>query len=339
MFVMKIQTSTFNKVILALLVLALLFVITIRPDTYLSSPAGADTLRTLNDFLTTLRSILIQSFPFLFIGVGISVLVGLFFKEEWIIKILPKNRFLSHIMISLFGVFMPVCECGNVPVARRLIMKGFTVSQAVTFLLAAPILNPVTIWTTYTDFKDIYPDPIILVSRLLGGFLIANFIGIVLSYKKNQFGMLTDSFYKEVCDPQEDHIKNKFAKALDIFQKEFITVATALIFGSIIASITSIYFRDVVLSIGSSPTLSIVAMILFSLVISVCSSVDSFLVITYTSSFTVGSIVSYLLFGPMIDIKILTMLRSTFKTKTLITITVMVTLLSALAGLLINYIL
>lgn len=313
--------------------------ITIRPDTYLSSPAGADTLRTLNDFLTTLRSILIQSFPFLFIGVGISVLVGLFFKEEWILKFLPKNRFLSHMLISLFGVFMPVCECGNVPVARRLIMKGFSVSQSITFLLAAPIINPVTILTTYIAFKDIYPDPIIIISRVVGGFFIANFIGIVLSYKKNQFDMLTDSFYKEVCDPQDDHIKNKFAKALDIFQKEFITVASALIFGSIIASVTSIYFRDVVLSIGSSPTLSIVAMILFSLVISVCSSVDSFLVITYTSTFTVGSIVSYLLFGPMIDIKILTMLRSTFKTKTLITITVLVTLLSLLAGLLINYIL
>lgn len=336
---MKIKNSLLNKIILAVLIIALLLLLTIRPDTFLSSPAGADTLRTLNDFITTLRSILIQSFPFLFIGVGISVIVGLFFKEEWILKYLPKNRFLSHIVISLFGVFMPVCECGNVPVARRLIMKGFTTSQAITFLLAAPIINPVTIWTTYEAFKDIYPDPIIVVSRIVGGFLIANIIGIILSYKKNQFDMLTDSFYKEVCDPQEDHVKNRFAKALDIFQKEFITVASALIFGSIIASITSIYFRDAVLALGNGPILSIFAMILFSLVISVCSSVDSFLVITYTSSFTVGSIVSYLLFGPMIDIKILTMLRSTFKTKTLITITLLVTLLSAIAGLLINYLL
>ncbi|MEP7104058.1 MAG: permease [Candidatus Dojkabacteria bacterium] len=336
---MKIQNSTLNKLFIALLILTLFVFITVRPDTYLTSPAGADTLRTLNDFLTTFRSILIQSFPFLFIGVAISVVVGLFFKEEWIIKILPKNRFLSHMLISLFGVFMPVCECGNIPVARRLIMKGFTVSQSVTFLLAAPIINPITIWTTYEAFKDIYPDPVIIVSRVLGGFMIANFIGILLSYKTDQFGMLTDKFYKEVCDHKDEIIKNKFTQGLDIFQREFITVASALVFGSLIASVTSIYFRDIVLSIGQSPTLSIAAMILFALVVSVCSSVDSFLVITYTSSFTVGSIISYLLFGPMIDIKVLAMLKSTFKTKTLITIALLVTLLSAIAGLFINYIL
>lgn len=327
-----------NKIIAALGIVGLLLFLFVRPDIYLSTPAGADTALRLNDFVTTFRSIIIQSLPFIVLGISISVLVAIYFREEWILKFLPKNRFLSHAVVSLFGVFMPVCECGNVPVARRLIIKGFSVSQAFTFLLAAPIINPVTIWSTYEAFKDIYPDPIIIVGRILGAFIIANIIGILLSYKSNQYEYLTDKFYKEVCDHVDEFKDNKFSKALDLFQREFLTIIVVLFIGAAIASASQTLIpREVILSIGNSPVLSIVAMILFSFAISVCSSVDSFLVIGYTSSFTIGSILSYLTFGPMIDIKILTLLRSTFKTKTLLIVTGLVTLFSILIGLVVNY--
>jgi uncharacterized membrane protein YraQ (UPF0718 family) len=77
-------------------------------------------------------------------------------------------------------------------------------------------------------------------------------------------------------------------------------------------------------------------MILYSFIISVCSNVDSFLVIRYTSTFTPGSIASYLTFGPLIDIKVLTMLRSSFKTKTLVFFTAFVLLSSVITGLIVN---
>src|SRR5690606_29605112 len=122
-------------------------------------------------------------FPFVVIGVIVSVLVALFFREEWVFNKLPKNRFFSHLYISFLGMFMPVCECGNVPVTRRLMLKGFNLSQSVTFLLAAPILNPITLLTTWQAFA---PDANYVILRFIGALFIANFIGILISFRKDQ---------------------------------------------------------------------------------------------------------------------------------------------------------
>ncbi len=290
----------------------------------------------INDLITTFRSILIQSFPFLVIGSLVSAIVAVFIKEEWLLSIIPKNRFLSHLMVSFLGFLMPVCECGNVPVARRFMLQGFKVSHAVTFLMSAPIINPITLWSTYEAFRGVYQNDVLLWSRIASGLIIANVLGLIISYKKNQFSLLTEKFYKEVCEHKEEVKKEKFQNFLGTFSKEFTTVATALIIGSAIATLFQLLPREFILAVGQSPIISILAMILYSFIISVCSNVDSFLVIRYTSTFSVGSIASYLTFGPLIDIKMLTMLRSSFKVKTLIFFTVFVLLSSIITGLLVN---
>ena len=54
---------------------------------------------------------------------------------------------------ALAGIAFPVCECGSVPVARRLARKGLSPAAAVTFMLAAPIVNPVVIASTYVAYR------------------------------------------------------------------------------------------------------------------------------------------------------------------------------------------
>lgn len=341
MFVPMIKSlhSNKNRIFFALLFILLFLLIILRSDLYLQfDPNGAVVSAKINDLLTTFRSIFIQAIPFVLFGSLVSAIVNVYVKQEWLLKLIPKNRILSHIVISLFGVFMPVCECGNVPVARSLMLKGFKVSHVFTFLLAAPIINPVTVFATWEAFQD----PVILFTRIVGAFLIANIIGIILSFNKNDEELLTPEFYKEVCEVHDhDHTHgSKFKNFINTFQKEFILIMEMLIIGAGIASISQTFIpREIILSIGSSPVFSILAMILFSFVISVCSSVDSFIVLPYVSSFTSGSIISYLLFGPMIDIKILTLMKSTFSVKVLIIVSTLVTLFSILFGLLINYLL
>jgi uncharacterized membrane protein YraQ (UPF0718 family) len=106
----------------------------------------------LQNFITLFLGIVIESLPFVVLGVIVSVLVALFVSEDVILKLLPKNRYASHIFFALVGIFIPVCQCGNIPVARRFVMKGLSSSQAITFLLAAPVVNPITILTTYFAF-------------------------------------------------------------------------------------------------------------------------------------------------------------------------------------------
>ena len=94
--------------------------------------------------------------------------------------------------------------------------------------------------------------------------------------------------------------------------------------------------REVLVSLGSNPLWSVLAMMVLAFVIAVCSNVDAFFILPFASTFLPGSIVTFLVFGPIIDIKMLAMLRTTFTTRVLIQLTVMVGLLSALLGLVVN---
>lgn len=293
-------------------------------------------MTTLQDLITIFLGITVEAFPFLIIGVCFSVLVELFIKSEWILKIVPKNRFISHPLIAVIGVFMPVCECGNVPVARRFLMHKFTVSQTITFLLAAPIINPITFISTLEAFNF---DKSVAIYRVVAAYVIAVFVGILISFKKNQEDFLTESMVHEIDICEHDHShEGKFEKGLEVFKNEFFTTAKLLMIGALIAALTQTLLpRSVIESVGSSPTLSILAMLILAFIVSICSNIDAFFALAYVNTFTLGSLITFLVFGPMIDMKILTMLKSTFKTKLLIFLTVIVALLSALAGLLFNY--
>jgi uncharacterized membrane protein YraQ (UPF0718 family) len=83
---------------------------------------------------------------------------------------------------------------------------------------------------------------------------------------------------------------------------------------------------------------SLLAMMVLAFVISVCSTVDAFFILPFASTFMPGSIAVFLLFGPIIDIKMLSLMRTTFTAKVLVRLTVIVGLLSALIGLVVNYV-
>ncbi len=336
----------------SMFVLGVFAFIQFRLDQYLQySIDGQSLALRLQELLTLFLSIIAEAFPFVILGTIISVIVALFIKSEWILKYLPKNVILSNLIISLFGVFMPVCECGNVPVTRRLLSKNFTVSQSIVFLLAAPIINPITLWSTIEAFS---PDTSIVIIRLIGALVIANLAGFIISFKKNQYELLQDDFYNNYCkvnldnhdhnhdqhshhDHLHHHHNSKIEEAFEIFRTEFWEVTKLLCLGAFFAALSQIFIpRDVITSIGQSPILSIVAMMLFAFVISICSNVDAFVALPYVSTFSLGSIMSFLLFGPMIDMKILTMLKSSFKLKLIIFLVVFVGLSSFLAGLIIN---
>jgi uncharacterized membrane protein YraQ (UPF0718 family) len=334
---MQLQSNWKIRYLLLVIILAFIVFKIFNVESFLTyDPNGIQVGYKINDLVTTFRSILIQSFPFLVIGSLVSAIVAAFVKEEWLLKIIPKNRFVSHFMVSLIGFLMPVCECGNVPVARRFMLQGFKVSHAVTFLMSAPILNPITLWSTYEAFRGVYQNDIMLWSRIISCLVIANALGLIISYKKNQYSLLTESFYKEVCEHVPEEKKDRARNFVNIFAKEFSIVATTLIVGAFIATLFQLIPREFILGVGQNVILSILAMMLYAFIISVCSNVDSFLVIRYTSTFTPGSIASYLTFGPLIDIKVLTMLRSSFTTKTLIFFTVFILLSSMITGLIVN---
>ena len=328
----SVRTPTVVGLVVGLAGIAAIFVV--RALTPVLGPWSLP--NRFQDLLTLSISVIIESLPFVILGIVMSILVQVWVPDRWIMRILPLNAFLRRAMISFLGIFLPVCECGNVPLARGLIVKGFTVSESMTFLLAAPIVNPITILTTGQAFGF---DSWIFAARLVGGFVIANVIGWLFSKHPDQDSLLTDRFAAEcrIPDPHE-HDQTRWQKSVELFTRESGVIMPALFIGSLIAGLVQVAVpRSLLLSLGSNPLWSILAMMALAFVISVCSNVDSFFILPFASTFMPGSIAVFLVFGPIIDIKMLALMRTTFRAKVLVQLTVIVGLLSALIGLVVNY--
>ncbi|MEO1132648.1 MAG: permease, partial [Cyanobacteria bacterium J06639_1] len=105
------------------------------------------------DGVTLFLGIVVEAIPFLLLGVLLSGLLSMFASEEQLLKWLPEQPWLQSLAGGMLGFFFPVCECGNVAVARRLILKGIPPHVAIAFLLAAPVFNPVVIFATWVAFR------------------------------------------------------------------------------------------------------------------------------------------------------------------------------------------
>ena len=111
-----------------------------------------------------------------------------------------------------------------------------------------------------------------------------------------------------------------------------------LAFGAIVAGLVQTFIpREILLGIGSNVVLSIVAMLLLAFVVSICANVDAFFALAFANTFSAGSIVSFLVFGPMIDIKMIALLKTTFTKELMITVSLLALSMSALTGLVVTY--
>lgn len=291
----------------------------------------------LQDLLTLAISVIIESLPFVVLGIVLSIIVQVWLPQSWLDRFLPRSGPMRRLLISFLGVFLPVCECGNVPLARGLMVRGFSVADSMTFLLAAPILNPITIVTTYQAFGW---DGFVLVGRIAGGLLIANLVGWLFSRHPRPQALLTARFAAECAlPPQHDHEHTRVGESLSLFAREAGVIMPALFIGSIVAGgIQAFVPRQVLVTLGGDPVFSILALMALAFVVSVCSNVDAFFILPFASTFLPGSIVAFLVFGPVIDIKMLALMRTTYTARTLILLTALVALISLFIGLVVNLI-
>jgi uncharacterized membrane protein YraQ (UPF0718 family) len=288
----------------------------------------------LQDFMTFAASILVESLPFVLLGIFLSIVVQVWLPPNFLSRWLPKRGWLRRLYISCFGIFLPVCECGNLPLARGLVARGFSPAESLTFLLAAPVLNPITLITTHQAFPG---DVRVLLARAFGVVIIANIIGWLFSKHPKPQTMLTPAFIAS-CETTDTHEHGRLAHSLHLFTKEIKIILPALFVGALVAGAVQVLVpRDVMLGIGTNAILSILVMMVLAFVVAICSNVDAFFALAFSSTFSVGSIVAFLVFGPMIDIKMLSLMRTTYTTRVLLQVTALVALMSLAVGLVVNY--
>lgn len=289
---------------------------------------------TLQDFLTLVLGILVEALPFVVLGVLISVAIQVFIPTDVIVKRLPRHSGLRRLIMSFLGVLMPVCECGNVPVARSLIMKGFSVQEAIVFLLAAPSVNIITFVVTWEAFNF---DHSVAVIRVLATLVIANVVAWVVAKLVTPDKLLTKEF-TTACEVGA-HTPRSMAGAAQLFRSEMWLITRMLVIGAIIAAASQTFIpREVITAISSDVFLSVVAMLALAFVISICSSVDAFFALAYINTFSLGSILAFLVAGPMVDIKMLALMKTTFTYRVLAVITGAVFVLTLIIGVWFSYV-
>ncbi|MFL0269221.1 permease [Candidatus Clostridium radicumherbarum] len=270
----------------------------------------------LQNFSVIFISIILEALPFVMLGVIISALIQVFISENTIARLLPKNKFLGILMASLSGFVFPICECAVIPIGRRLIKKGVPVNMAVAFMLSVPIVNPIVLLSTYYAFHG---RPYVVLIRGLVGFIIALTIGTIMGAVEN-LNCLKPSYsdYENICSCGYNHSYKKkasrFMEVLNHVNTELYDIGKFLIIGAFIsAAFQAVVPRNQILSLGQNSTYSIIVMLLFAFLVSLCSEADAFIASTFIGQFTLGSIIGFLLLGPMIDIKNTLMLNYSFK--------------------------
>lgn len=304
----------------------------------------------INNFAITFISIFLEAIPFVMVGVIISSIIQIFVSEELLAGIIPKNKLVGILIASSMGIIFPVCECAIIPVTRRLIKKGLPLYLGITFMLAAPIVNPVTLISTYYAFSQ---KPEFVILRGVLGLSTAIIVGFLISFliKENQLKEEKHNHGECSCCHCVEHIhsyegkpesrfKKIFSKISEIIEHiniELFDVGKFLIFGAFLSAIMQTAVpRNYIMPVGNSHLVSIIVMMILAFVLSICSEADAFIARGFLGSFTNGSILAFLIFGPIFDIKQTLMMTGAFRRSFVIKLMVLVCIIVFISSILVN---
>ncbi|WP_371363969.1 Putative two-component membrane permease complex subunit [Sporomusa rhizae] len=287
-------------------------------------------------------SIIIEALPFILLGVFVSALINQFVSEQLIQRLLPKNRLYSIIPACFLGVLFPVCDCAIVPIVRRLITKGVPLPAGIAFMLAAPVINPVVASATAFAFNT----QAVMWLRLSMAFVVAAGVALCLGYcfrgsgLKLQFNL---QYHSQPCGCGQHHSHSRqtgydrcFNVLADVCD-EFFEMGRFLIFGALFSAIAQTLIPSaVMMGIGKDPDSSIPSMMVFAFLVSVCSTADAFIAASFSGTFTLASLLAFMTFGPMIDLKNTFMLFHTFRFRLVIALILLTSILCWASAYLLN---
>lgn len=276
----------------------------------LLDPGRVDWVRT---FFVIFGSLLIQALPFVMLGALAAALVEVFVPIGTLERLGRLPRPLQLPAAALAGLAFPICECGSVPVARRLMQRGLMPSAAVTFMLAAPVINPVVIASTFVAFRGRSSMWTVVGGRFALGVLVAIAVGWVLGSRT------TEELLKPNPEESHEHLlelgrpEARWRRFFVHLGNDFLFMGRYLLLGATIAAAIQTFLPASWLSsVADLPILSVVAMMALAAALSLCSESDAFVAASF-APFGVSAQLGFLVFGPMVDAKLLALYAGTFR--------------------------
>jgi uncharacterized membrane protein YraQ (UPF0718 family) len=290
----------------------------------------------MGDILMAFLSIVFEGAPYILIGTVFSGIIDAFLPAKLLDRVLPKSKVLATLIAGFLGLVFPVCECAVVPVIRRLVQKGLPLSCAVTYMLSAPIMNPIVALSTLTAFKEFQGltwatagNATMTIARLSLGYLVAVIVGlIVMRFKPGQ--VLRASIAAKIekaATTEDDHVhapassfNGKLVHAMRSSMRDFLDTAMYFAIGVAITSVFNTQINQGLLNtVAGNDWLAVPSLMGLAVVLSLCSTSDAFIAAPMTA-FSMAAKLAFLVFGPMMDIKLLFMYSSVFQRKVVVSL-------------------
>jgi uncharacterized membrane protein YraQ (UPF0718 family) len=259
--------------------------------------------RAFANWSTIFVAIAVQAMPFLVLGVAVSASIAAFLPPGAIARMLPKRPALAVPVACGVGAALPGCECGSVPIAARLIGSGVTPAAALAFLLSAPAINPIVLVSTAVAFPG---HPAMVLGRLLASALASIAMGL-LWIALGRDDLLT------LRRPAVEHDgERRLAVFMAAAQQDFLQAGGFLVIGAAAAAtLQTAVPRSLVDSLATPGPISLVVMGLLAVLIAICSEADAF-VAAGLKQFSLTARLAFLVVGPMVDVKLITLQAGTF---------------------------
>ena len=285
-------------------------------------------------FLNKLWFLLIEISPFLLFGFLFSGILSVVLSVETVAKYLGGRGIKSVFLASLFGIPLPLCSCGVIPVFSYLKKHGASKASTTSFLISTPQTGVDSIMVAYGLLGPIFAvyRPIVaFMSGIVGGTLVS-----VLDKEEN--------IKEDLLSCSDDCCEEEGTVIWRIFDYGFIKlaqdIAQPLIIGIIVAALIFFFIpHNYFQSIGTGIA-GMLIMLILGLPSYICAtaSIPMALALHVQGGFSMGSLMVFLMCGPATNIATISVsLKQIGKKSTLIYIGSII-LCSILSGLLFDMI-
>lgn len=251
---------------------------------------------------TVFLAVVVQSIPFLVVGVVLSGVISVVLSERLVSRLMPRRTALAVPAAGLAGIALPTCECAVVPVANGLTRRGMPAAVALTFMLAAPAVNPAVLVSTAVAFGGRVD---MVGARFLASLLTAMVIGWIYLWASRRLPALKPPSLRDRLHHHDGD--TRWQQFLAAAWHDFLPAAAFLVLGAMVAAAINVLVPvRYVEAVAGNPFLAIAALTLFAFVIALCSEADAFVAVSLTAFSDTAKLV-FLVVGPAMDLKLAAM--------------------------------
>lgn len=252
---------------------------------------------------TVFCGVFLQAVPFLVLGVVVSGLIAAFISPERLARWLPRNAAAAVVTAGVAGGALPGCECGSVPVARRLYGEGSAGPAALTFMLSAPAINPVVLVATAVAFPG---QPTMVLARCVGSLATAIVMGMLWS-RWGRPGWVSRRLPRST-----DEGLSRWMAFTEAARHDFLQACAFLVIGAAAAATLRVLMPPWAFQhVAGHLFVGVVTMALLAFVLALCSEADAFVAASLTMVPMVPRLV-FLVVGPAVDVKLVAMQAGLF---------------------------